>query len=400
MELDGAVLDAPVVETEIEEQIDPAAEVVDPAEQVEKVEEVKGDERLISQKWRDLKATNPELYKEYKGLFFGQKTLGEKLKDFDLDGTKAFLEEHGGRESLATVLTDLKGQSEELQGITQAVQQGSPELIDRMAELSPDAFPRLADAANQKWRQVDPEGWSRQMSGVMAATISQSGIPAFLDKMAMMLQYNDTANFGNALKELQTWAGSFGQAATAPPPVARSLGGKPQDVNSERQTWEQEKFDTTLKDEVDNFRNPEIAKELDSFFKRRPNDADAKELAISTTRAQVIDRMSKDLEFQRALNALTARKDREGAMRLIRSREATAIKDIAPKVGRTIFGNPGAVVATEKKTGAAAVKPEAGFSVVDKPPRPELIDRMKTTDAMIMRGQFILKDGRKQSLEA
>jgi hypothetical protein len=41
----------------------------------------------------------------------------------------------------------------------------------------------------------------------------------------------------------------------------------------------------------------------------------------------------------------------------------------------------------------------ARLCLIDKPPAPQTIDRFRTTDAMIMRGQFILKDGRKFALE-
>jgi len=48
------------------------------------------------------------------------------------------------------------------------------------------------------------------------------------------------------------------------------------------------------------------------------------------------------MDFQRKLDGLYRSRDKDGAMRLIKSRETQAIKDIAPKVGRTIYGSPAA----------------------------------------------------------
>jgi hypothetical protein len=52
-----------------------------------------------------------------------------------------------------------------------------------------------------------------------------------------------------------------------------------------------------------------------------------------------------------------------------------------------------------KADGKTATTPEAGWLSVDKPPSPHLIDKYRTTDAMIMRGKFVLRDGKKLQVE-
>jgi hypothetical protein len=200
------------------------------------------------------------------------------------------------------------------------------------------------------------------------------------------------------LTQLKGWAGGFAEKAAAPRTVQTQQAAK----DDGRAAFEQEKQDFfigKIRDEAEStFRTPTITKELESFFKRRPNDGDAKDLAISTVKSQVLDRMRNDASYQKSLTAFTSRGDKEGAMKLLKSRETAAITEIAPKVGRMIFGNPGPVP-VPKPGAATGTKPEAGFTPVATPPKPETIDRFRTTDAMIMRGQFILKDGRKMSLE-
>jgi hypothetical protein len=400
----GAVLEAPEVTSadEVVEQVNdtPTESAQDEQPAPEQVE-VKGDERVLPQWIRNLKATDPAAFKEAKGVFFGHRSITDKLKDFDLDGTKAFLEEHGGRESLASSITELRGKAEELDGISQKMANGDPSLISDLIESSPDGFAKLAPVVADHWAKADPEGWGAAMSGVMAATIQQNGVPLFLEKMGMMLEFGKTEEAVKMLNDLKGWAGSFAEKAAAPRQTARQapqtdkLSAREQELNQR----EARAFNDEMRRDVDNFRDPLIAKELDSFAKRRPNDTDAKQLAMETVRSQVVDQMAKDTAFQKSLNALTARKDKEGALRLIKSREAAAIAIIAPKVGRMIFGTAGPAQTADKKP-VTAQKPDAGFALVDRPPKPETIDRFRTTDAMIMRGQFILKDGRKLTLEA
>lgn len=332
MPVDEAVLETPVNVEPVEPVEVAEPEPVEP----EPVEEVRGDERVLKQWMRDLKGTNPEAFKEIKALTFGKKALDEKLKDFDLDGTKTFLEEHGGREALAAQLQETAEKVQALDNINNAVMQGNPAIAKMMRESSPEGFAKIAPAVLSEWAQSDPDAWAASMSGVMAATINQAGIPAFLDRMELMLQYNDTTSFAASLKQLKEWAGSFQQRASAP---VAAQPGKPQpNVQQERQTWEQEKFGTDLATAEDAQRTPLIEQELAQYIARRPNDADAKELAVSNLKTQVEQRMKNDAEYQKSRAAFIGRKDRDGALRLAKSRESIAIKELATKVGKAIYG--------------------------------------------------------------
>lgn len=392
----GAVLEAPeVIADEVVNQDQTEVEGIELQEKPA-VEEVKGDERVMPQWLRTLKTTDPATFRTEKAKFFTERAILEAAKDFDVKGTRSWLEEKGGREAIESTFTELQGKAAELDQISEKIANGDPSLVN---DLSPETLTRLAPVFLDKYAQADPEGWGAAMSGVMAATIQSNGIPLFLERMEMMLKYNETDQLKQSLEMLKGWAGSFQTKAQAPKTNTNQPDKKLTDREQQLNQRESQAFENDMRRDVDSFRSPLIAKELDGFFKRRPNDSEAKDLATATVRAQVIDRMSNDAGFQKSLNALMARKDKDGALRLIKSRETAAITEIAPKVGRTIFGNPGAAQ-TAKPGEKAVAQPQAGFLAVDKPPRPDLIDRGKTTDAMIMRGQFILKDGKKVSLEA
>jgi hypothetical protein len=373
-DLDGAVIDAPLLDDVQDQHVDD--EIIDDdlgdgagggdgdaaaAAAAAAGGEVRQDERKLPQWIKDLKGVNQAAFKEAKGQFFGKLAIDDKLKDFDLDGTKSFLEEHGGREALATALGDMRQAQTELEQINQAVAAGDRTLVEQMATSSPEGFAKLAPAVAEKWAQVDPEGWDHAMSGVFNATIQQSGVPMHLDRMGLQMEQMKyvlesnpqlmqnpalVAVYNQLSQQIQTlkgWTGSFAEkAGKALQRQAQPGAGKVDARVQELDQREANLFTQDLNRDVTNFRDPLITKELGSYIARRPEDKEAASLAIDTVRSKVIEKMSADSKFQKDLNGLCARKDKTGAMRLIQSRETAAIQEIAPKVGRTIFGNPGA----------------------------------------------------------
>lgn len=351
---DEMVLDSPVLDVvddvqdqQVDDQQDDAQQV-DDAKVVDAAAEPEGDGRSLPQWIKNLKNVDPAAYKEAKGVFFGKKSMDEKLKDFDLDGTKAWLEETGGRDAISQQINDLRTSKEELDGINEALRTGNTELIQEMAEAHPESFPKLAEAAVAQWAKADPEGWERHHAGVIAATIAQSGIPLFLERMQLYLENGKGDQVLQSIQQLQQWTNSFGKTAAQQPQQRQQQ----QNPFAEREQniikQETQMFDRILQGEVNAFRTPLIEGELKDFIARRPGDNDAKELAVSNIRNQVIQRLAADLDFQKKLDGLYRARDKEGAMRLIKSRETQAIKDIAPKVGRTIYGSPAAAKTVTK----------------------------------------------------
>ena len=315
-----------------ETEIDPKA----PAD------EAKVDGRTIPQWLRNLKKSDPGAYTAAKDAYFAKVAYDERLKDFDLDGTKAFLEEHGGRESLATALTEMQEKVGQLDTITQSVQEARPELVNDMAEMAGENFPKLAVAVMQKWAQANPESYDAAISGAIAQTISGAGLPAFLNEMRLMLKYNDTTGFGESLDKLQAWAGGFSQKASVPtvPQGQPGQAKKGETAEDVRKQVAADKWRTDTTTERGSFINAEL-----SHYAAKNPDPDLKEIATDRISALVMKQMKEDAGYQKSLNSLTSRGDYAGAMQLFKSREGKAVKEIAPTVARKIYGSPAAPAA-------------------------------------------------------
>ena len=330
-------------------------------------EEAKLDGRKVPQWIKNLQKVDPGAYTAAKDTYFAKLQYDERLKDFDLDGTKAFLEEHGGRESLATALTEMQEKVGQLDTITQSVQEARPELVNDMAEMAGENFPKLASAVMQKWAQTNPENYESAVAGAFAQTIASANIPAFLDRMELMLKYGDTASFGASLGQLREWAASFGQkASTAPQAVARTAGnGQPQKGETAEDVRRQVAADKFRSDTAAE-RGTLITAELGHYVAKNA-DPDLKEIATDRISALVMKQMKEDAGYQKSLNSLTSRGDYAGAMQLFKSREGKAVKEIAPTVARKIYGSPATpVVKTEPAKPVAARRPAVPQSKASK----------------------------------
>ena len=333
---DEAVLDAP--ELEIAEPL----EQVEPQE--EKLETEAAPEAEVD--WRKVPANLREFFKTPEGkaakdAWYERNAFKEKLPGGvkELEGVLGFLNEHGGQESLVAALGELKGQAEELSQLNELAAKGDPRIIDALAGASSESFPQLAAAMNQKWAQADPDGWGNAMSGVMAATIQQAGIPMFLERMGMLLEFGKTDDVRAAIAQLNTWSQSFGQKAQAP--VQRTqqpnkLDAREQELNNREQTA----FKSDVEASIDGVRTPAITKELEPFFKRRPGDEESKSEAIALVAGKVKAQLDADKDYVKTRDGFLARKDKAGYMKYVQSRESAVITKIAPNVGRLIFGNP------------------------------------------------------------
>jgi hypothetical protein len=372
---DELELDAPVLETEVDDQIqdDPAegegAEDRTEGEpnELPQTADGDGDGRKLPQWIRELKLTHPEAYKQAKGVFFGKDALDAKLKDFDLDGIKTWLEEVGGREALEGSRAELETKASELDGINEAIASGNPELIKEIAEFHPESFGKLAEATLNQWSQSHPEDYSRVMSGIMASTLQSSGIPMFLERMGMYLEMGKGPELAQAIQKLREWTGSFGQAATgrttqtAPQPKNDQAA---QQIAQERQSMYSEKYLGKL----DAQRKPMIEEALKDYIAQRPDSAGTKDRAIKAAIESIEQTLSKDGQFVKSVQAFHAKGDVDGALRLVKSRESKVIEAVAKAVGEDFYGKLGPKPVVKPAVKAAAQqRPGQNKQVPGKP---------------------------------
>lgn len=352
----GAVLDTPVDDIVVDDQAvtDDAAVVNEPILDAETKEDSATD-------WRKVPAELKEYFKtpggkQAKDAWFERNAYKEIFSD-GVKGAKevvAFLEEHGGRDGLTTALGELQGKAAELDAISQKIESGDASLV---SDLTPDTVSKLAPAVMDRWAKENPEGWGAAMSGVMANTLQQNGIPMFLERMGLALEFGKLEDVTKMVSQLKEWSGSFAAKAQAPAQKTVQPDAKFTEREQQLNQREEKVFYEDVERKISAERDQVINKELESYFKRRPNDSEARELAISTLKQQMGQILLKDQTLDKSVVAFAKAKNKDGASRLMISREAATIKDLAPKIGRLIFGNPAPAKAAVETPVAKKVQP-------------------------------------------
>ena len=112
------------------------------------------------------------------------------------------------------------------------------------------------------------------MPGVMAATIQSNGVPMFLEKMGMLLEFGKVEDAQQMVQQLKGWANGFAEKAQAPRTAPTQ--GKGTDKLAEReqalQQRESQAFNADIQKGAEDVRMPLITKELESSFSRRPKE--------------------------------------------------------------------------------------------------------------------------------
>lgn len=196
MEDTTAVLDVPELEAEETEteggeqsQESSESESSESTEQVETQDEpsiVEADGKLkLSGKALEtltkLKAENPRQAKEFRAALFDAATLRKEFPDGIREAValKQELEEIGGMEAV----TGMKGELDAWKGLDADWAGNKPQFAAEMAESNPAAFSFHAPHVMSKYAEVDPDGFSYQVSKVFAQDMAANNVVLTMERM-------------------------------------------------------------------------------------------------------------------------------------------------------------------------------------------------------------------------
>ena len=361
---EDAVLDTPVDDVAVADVVDTAVDQVVDTTGNEVVvvdkDEVKGDGRVEPGWLKRLKTNGDPDYKDAKEKFYALRSLDEKLNGFDLDKTKSWLEERGGLESLTTSMQEMSSKAEALDNINQAITTGDQKIVDEWKTVAPEGLANAAPRILSAWAEIAPDAYNAAVYGALSQVIGQTQtqglfseaattIPAFMAEVRGALWSATPEQKGQIasalLGRMEQLFGSFQTTAQSFSSKAPQPGQQRQSVPDERAKWEQERFTAELSTEENSIQATAVNQALAEFIARQPKREDLKADAIELTTTRLKARMDADKEFKKGYDAFIAQKNKAGALAFRKSREAIALKDIAPKVGNSIFGNTPAPVA-------------------------------------------------------
>lgn len=352
----------------------------------------------------DLKASNPEAYKQLKSEIFGGRQAKETLENLrDLAGVEKVeeiaerLSELGGFEAVQELNTEVQ----EYRALDEAWIGGDFQTFEAAINQFPDGFKKMMPQMAAKWAQLDSEGFNRYGAGIVDATLknAQLGTSLYLLKH-ILARSSDGATKQEATQIIQGLEGflsELSKMATKPVTAPANNTNPELDAREKQITQkETEQFFNSVGSHAANYQRTEISKEIKALAGTKQISADGVQVIQRQVMQAIMDRLNANPAFVNKYDRYCEARDAEGAKKFLNTEAAKLIPELTKKVFRGIYGQPKAVT----KPGQPAGKPNGqevpkGWVKVSGPPDASKIDRAKTTRSMVYDSQAVLLDGRK-----
>jgi hypothetical protein len=390
-ELELTELDAPEGdETETAE-----AEGVDQTEG-EQEDEVEGDGRTIPAKFRQLFKDNKDLKKLW---FVNQEFREHFASPAEAEKAKLTLMQLGGEEGIKAIEADRAALAE----IDQRFAQGDPKFIDEMAQQNPEGFAKIVPHALENLARLDPETYNRTMSAVFSNTFQQrGGLTDTIYEVRRSLNAGNTQEAAQLLANVAEYLDGFDKTARQQP-TTKSDPEKEKWI-IDKQKWEQQKvqqWQTEVGNEVTSHIDTATKKELGNYLKGKKLSDQAYKMFLDNVHKELVKSLKGDTNYQTQAKIHVAKMDKEAALRLHKSRMDKYLPVAVKNTYKLFYSNFGAKAAEQKKrveTNQARKDVGSGAPTTTqmaKPPKPEEVDSRYTTKEMILKGEAVLKNGKK-----
>lgn len=352
-----------------------------------------------------LKAENPAAEKAIRNALFLEDRLKRELPGglAEIKQLRQHIDKLGGEEGIQEMTGELDGWRD----FDNQYTAGDPKVLEFLTAepQAKDAFLKIAPAAFEKFRELNPDGYGAYVSQVFQADLYRQQIPWILQGLRQHIPAENAQAqelFGkieNYIKRIdQLAANSVTPAATKPneQDQTRIKELETRETNLRRTEWRS----ATDKTHAQLYQT-ERAKVIGD--RRLTSEQRATITELYGIKLQAI--LKATPKFNENLDRYFASNKKDGFTKYVESvyREAVpkALRAAVAQAGVGAKPGPAPGTAAEKKAppiaGTAAAKPIPGFQLVNAKPKMETVDRVNTSSEMWLKGQAVLRDGKKVS---
>lgn len=361
------------------------------------------DGRKLPAHIRELKESNPELFKREKARFFEHQEYKSVYPT-----VQAAREEHqlvaslGGAKGIATLRED----AGVFKTAAQQFVKGDPAFVKDLFDEDPIAAALHVQPMLDQFKERDFDGYKQLTAQMWDKEFQSTGFVKAIQKIGELIAASDKDNALAWLNSFKNWQESISNIARQGPSAReKALLAERAKQHETREQSEKSEFNKSYRTETTNETVDEAGKVFDSFFRgRKISDDDRTDLlndALKLASREIIKGVPGE-EFVKQRDAHLAAGDSASAKRLVVARYKQfmpdAVKRIARRYGMMSGAPAGAPKPAPTSTGQAASKPGAtvqGFVRVNEYPKGDDIDRGKSTREMLQAGRAVLKSGRK-----
>jgi hypothetical protein len=347
---DTSLVEEPIGSEEIsgdQGAVDESGEAPQAEQQPAEQQENEGDGRVLNPELRShlkqLKAVNPKLEKAIRGTFFALNSFKQAFPGGvqEAQQFKTELEAFGGFDGIKSI----QESSSKLQEIDGKLEKGDPSVVDGLSEMLPvEAYPAITGKLLDTFGAKDAEGYQRMMSGIIANTFEQSGVPFHLQRIADFIQFGKTDEALKLLDQVGKWAGGFRDIANTKPQP------KPVDPNAEkfqqeREQLEQEKtkmFTQSVSTELGSWSSSRVTELAGPYLKGRNLNADQKQALESKVLGKVRAAQMGNKEFAANFQKYYSAKDKDGLLKFVKADADKLLPNAVKDSFRVLFSDFGA----------------------------------------------------------
>ena len=390
--------ETPTIETETTESETTTPET----ETTQETEETTADGKQMPAKFKsylkELQATDPRLAKQLRGDWYALQQIRQSYPGGmkDIQRVAQIAESIGGEEGLAAI----EAERSEWNALDQQFSTGDPKFVENIADQDPEAFRKLVPHAITKFANLDPEGYSHLMAGVVVNTVKD-----IATKMYNALSATDA---GKPLaQELAAWFNDLDKLAREKP--VPKVDPEREKLTKERTDWENQKaqeYHESVTNEMRAYNSKEIDAELSRQLTkvgRNPQDfrkqnPDSYRILMENCNAELQAMAQKDQVFLKQYSAMLQTGDKSKALTMARAKTSRMItgdgqnKGAVAKTLRAFLAFGGPTKAAPKLptngNGNGKLTTEVQLS---KMPDSKDIDWSRTSKGMVLSGKAYLK---------
>jgi hypothetical protein len=403
-----SVVDSPAVDTAVDTSV--ATESQDSGEQqavdtnAADAQQVEGGEVDLSgpikKAIETLKATDPAAARSLRDLYHQQQAFKAEFPGGlkEVQALKQSFEELGGVEGVQAI----QAERQEFRDTDAKLAAGDPAVLDRIAELSPDGFVKLAPAMLDKLAKMDSAAYNHALGGIFASTLDSWNfsptVDALVETMSQVVDQNGQPLLSREVKALQQLGAQYkGIKELATKAPVKSVDPERQKLEQERSAFEKQKQDA-FRAEIDGETQKYATAKYDTLLAEEGKTL--KGLPASGTLShtnmmreidsQIAKEMAKLPGVIQKLNSLDATGKKADLVAYLNSQFDKVAPKVVQRVAKEWTGaNKAAVPA--KKPVASEGGNSSGEVKLSQPPTPDQIDWSKTKREDTMNRRAYLK---------
>lgn len=339
-----------------------------------------------------------KLVSRIRNLYFGDRAFRSEFPG-GLKEAREFkqqMEEVGGAEAIAAMAQERA----EWEHLDEQFSSGDPEFVRGIAEQSPEAFVSLVPAVLETAAKINPEFHSSLVANIVSRTLEGAGLGNHLYLLNEMMAMKNYDRAAEMVQQLAQWTKQTLESGRNAPQVKRPEQKTPDAREQQLAEREQKLFNQEVGTQYDRFRAPLMKAEMAKYPRFKEADNLTAQTAQKEILALIAQRSDADPAFLARFDRYYAARDSQGLLKLAQSQFKALLPDAVRRVHAKMSRNVGngrsqQAAKPQQRTAQAPQQVSTAWTKVSSVPRPDDVDRMRTTREMIFSESAVLKNGRR-----